>query len=187
MAAKNISLKSNKGMAVIEMIPIMVIIVILLNFTLGFFGAIHTGILQSIAARNYAFESFSHQPNLFYLRKPSNDPKIKLETEDKSRGARIHSITGKVQEGNPEWIATSRNISFFKDLESINIGKNPVSDPAETSGDTHIKNGSSKGILSTKNDYAGNESVANGDVTSITAIWVRPVYGICFNATCSKW
>lgn len=186
MAVKNKLIRNNRGMAVIEMIPIMVIIVILLNFTLGFFGAIHTGILQSIAARNYAFESFRHQPNLLYLRKPSSDPKLKLETDDKSRGARIHSITGKIQT-DPTWVATSRDISFFKDLESLNIGKNPISDLAEKSGDTHVKSGSSKGILSEKNDYVGNEAVSNGDVTSITAIWVRPVYGICFNAICDKW
>ena len=54
----NQHLKNDHGMAVLEMIPIMIIVVLLLSFSFGFFGLIHTGILNSIGARNYAFETF---------------------------------------------------------------------------------------------------------------------------------
>lgn len=53
------SINNEKGMAVLEMIPILVVFVLFINFSLGFFGAIHSGILNSIASRNYAFETDS--------------------------------------------------------------------------------------------------------------------------------
>ncbi len=68
MLIKPSRLKDEHGMAIMELIPIMVILVILINYSLGFFGAIHTGILNSMAARNYAFDTFKHRSNLVYLR-----------------------------------------------------------------------------------------------------------------------
>jgi len=61
-------LYDERGMAVFEIIPILVIFVVLINFSLGFFGIVHSGILSSIAARNYAFETFRNRANLNYFR-----------------------------------------------------------------------------------------------------------------------
>ena len=59
-------LQNEKGMAALEIIPIVIIVVLLLSFSFGFFGVIHTGILNSMAARNYAFETFNHRSDLRY-------------------------------------------------------------------------------------------------------------------------
>lgn len=189
MAVKFNVQKNNKGMAILEMIPIIVIVMLLLNFSIGFFGAIHTGILQSISARNYAFETFRHQPNLYYLRQPSTDPAALLEefsagnkgvAFESSLGNRVHGTTGKFStSADPERIASARNISFFKDLSLINITMNPEAASGENSTTVHNENGN-KNILSTNNNY-GNQ---NESVQSITSIWVRPQYGICFDSRC---
>src|SRR5690606_25429703 len=75
------ALQNEKGMAILEIIPISIICVLLLSFSFGFFGVIHTGILNSIAARNYAFETFNHRTDLSYFRsnmKDFNSTELKL-------------------------------------------------------------------------------------------------------------
>ena len=64
-------LSNQKGMAVFEIVPLLVLFVLLLNFVFGFFGIIHSGILNSIAARNYAFETFRNRTSLNYIRDES--------------------------------------------------------------------------------------------------------------------
>jgi hypothetical protein len=53
--------KSEKGMAIMETIPVLFLLVLVFNFSLGFFGAIHSGILNSIASYNYTLETFRFQ------------------------------------------------------------------------------------------------------------------------------
>ncbi|MEZ0393094.1 MAG: hypothetical protein ACAH59_12810, partial [Pseudobdellovibrionaceae bacterium] len=61
-------LGNSRGNAMIEIVPILAIFILILNFSLGFFGLIHSGIMNSIAARNYAFETFRNRADLRYLR-----------------------------------------------------------------------------------------------------------------------
>ena len=61
-------LRNEKGMATIETIPLIMIFVVLLCYEFGVFGVIHTGIMQSISARAYAFETFRNRSNLTYFR-----------------------------------------------------------------------------------------------------------------------
>ena len=87
MLALKKTIKNQRGMAIIELIPTMIIILLLFNFSLGFFGAIHTGILNSMAARNYAYETFRHRSNLNYLRDSSGEVSYTKE------GFRLHATT----------------------------------------------------------------------------------------------
>ncbi|MBC7466412.1 MAG: hypothetical protein H7256_10505, partial [Bdellovibrio sp.] len=60
--------ESEKGMAIIESIPVLIMIVVVFNFSLGFFGSIHSGILNSIGSYNYSLETFRFRSNLTYFR-----------------------------------------------------------------------------------------------------------------------
>lgn len=159
MLKQSILLKQD-GLATIEMIPIVVVIAILLNFAIGFFGIIQTGILNSIAARNYAFETFRHRTNLMYWHDVRGDA-----SSYKKLNARVHGIASE-RRTNKDAIATTR---------PIGLGMNPEN---EGTAMTHNSGGEGKGIFSIL-EGKRNESVATSPV------WIRPMYGICLNLKCA--
>ncbi|MGZ3742964.1 MAG: hypothetical protein ACXWRA_03810 [Pseudobdellovibrionaceae bacterium] len=151
-------LKNKKGMAIMELIPIMIIIVILFNFSLGFFGAIHTGILNSMAARNYAFETFRHRSNLAYLRDGvSAEDNVNFSTQNMRIHATVSSNGDKIH-----FIATGRPIDFLNELDEA--------------GSKELHNKQVATLDESKRLTADNGGV--------TPIWVRPQYGICLNSKC---
>jgi hypothetical protein len=161
MLAIKRSLQNENGMAILELIPIMIIIVMLFNFSLGFFGAIHTGILNSMAARNYAFETFRHRSNLVYLREsvPIED-NVNFSTQN----FRFHATVSDSTKGDKShFIATGRTIDFLAQLE------------AKGSKDFHNKQ---------VNTILDGKRFTDKD-SGVTPIWVRPQYGICLNSKCA--
>lgn len=158
--------KTERGMALVESIPVLFTIVILFNFTLGFFGAIHSGILNSIASYNYTLETFRFRSNLMYFR-PGADFKINY----KKAMTRVH---GTIQDGNVPteqrdiWPATVRKVSFPDNIKG--------------DGDSHkfVDGGpNGTGIWSVTSESEGKESMP-----ATPEIWIKTVYGICLNAEC---
>lgn len=81
---------NERGSAVLEMIPVLIVVMVLMRYTYGFFGLIQSATLHSIAARNYAFETFRHRSNLRYLREGSSD--LKVNNPPFKKGTRVHGI-----------------------------------------------------------------------------------------------
>ncbi len=156
-------LSNNKGMAIFETIPIMVVIVLFVNFSLGFFGAIHTGILNSIAARNYAFHTFRNRSNLVYFKYDNADHFEDLH-------ARLHgSLSEKsANSSSDKWHATSRKIDFIK-------FDNPA---AEIIGNDKSQHSRVRDLPSGRI----NESTHQG----VNPIWIKTRYGICLDAICEN-
>lgn len=102
-------LKNAKGMAVLEMIPVIIVVMVLLRYTYGFFGVIHAATVQSIAVRNYTFETFRHRSHLSYLRESIITDKIKY-----TKGVRLHGVRDEnsVVTTDPDWDVARRDISF---------------------------------------------------------------------------
>ena len=155
-------LNNENGMAVFEMIPIIIVIVLLVNFSLGFFGAIHTGILNSIASRNYTFETFRHRSNLVYFR--STDASVQT-SHFQEVGHRIHGTTSESNKGQI-WAATERAIDFL-DLK-----------PKRAAADA----GSSASHNATTWDV--QDGVRWQKDEGVNPIWIKTIYGICLNARC---
>ena len=154
-------LKDEKGMAMFEMIPIILVIVLFINFALGFFGAVHTGILNSIAARNYAFGTFNHRSNVTYFRSTNVD---QAKYQYKAYHMRIHGVS--TESSNSEkWLASTRKIDFFDFQQRVDAVNG-------TSGDVHNKQ------VNTILDNQRNDKV------SINPIWIKTSYGICLDAQC---
>lgn len=152
-------LRNQKGMAVFEIIPILIIIVLLFNFSLGFFGAIHTGILNSMAARNYAFETFRHRSNLTYLR--TGVAASDNVNYDKT-GLRLHATVSDKNKGESlRFIATGRPIDFLAQQAATG----------------------SKEIHNTQ-IYSVKDGKRFTDNSGVNPLWVRPQYGICLNVKC---
>lgn len=158
---KQIKYKKNKlnnedGMAIIEMIPVMIVVVILLNYTLGFFGAIHTGIINNIAARNYAFETFRQRSNLVYFREDLKNTNYQKEKY------RFHGIHGENSMSAESAIATTRRIAFAPEAVKLS-----------DSGSVKVHNKDVDQITSARNDK-----------TDVNPIWIKTAYGICINNEC---
>ncbi|WP_413289596.1 hypothetical protein [Bdellovibrio sp. HCB337] len=151
--------KNEKGMAIMELIPIMIIIILLFNFSLGFFGAIHTGILNSMSARNYAFETFRHRSNLMYLRTSVDaNSKVSYQTQN----MRIHATVSDKMKSDDRFVATGRPIDFLAQLEATG----------------------SRDIHNTQ-VYSVKDGKRFTDNSGVNPLWVRPQYGICLNAKCA--
>lgn len=157
-------LKNKRGNAIVEIVPILAVFVLLLNFSLGFFGLIHSGILNSIAARNYAFETFRNRSNLNYLRDTVNTNK---DVKYAKVGMRYH---GAINENarSEAWIVTQRPIKF-----------------TELSGDFDIK-GTSEHDGTVKAIEEGVKASDKGIDEGVNPAWVRTIYGICLNAACGS-
>lgn len=151
-------LSSEGGFAMIETIPLLVIFVILISFGLGFFGVIHTAILNSIASRTYAFETFRNRANLYYFRE--NGSGVSSPKTYHKKQWRFHAVQ---KEGDERslFVATTRPITFGRKLDS----EGPE-------GSTHNQK-----IFDLQ---ARNEKVG------VNPAWVMVGYGICLNASCGN-
>lgn len=163
---KGPSLKNQKGMAVMEMVPVALVLVLLLSFTFGFFGVIHTGIVNSIAARNYAFETFNHRADLRYFRTTTNSNDLERVSYHQL-SYRIHAIAGdRRPNGSDSAMATSRNISFgwgFARPEEI----------SDSSKEYHNKE-----VFNVK---SGERYTKDG----VNPVWIQSAYGICLDNRCA--
>lgn len=168
--------KKEEGMAVIEAIPVLFMLVMVFNFSLGFFGAIHSGILNSIGSYNYAFETFRYRSTLVYFR-----PGAGADKNYKLASNRVHGITtdGSEQATNEEkgtWPVTFRGITFnyVKDDPKRNLAG--ITESERKYGERT----SSTNIWFATSEYTPQESSS----IQTPRIWLKTVYGMCINADC---
>jgi hypothetical protein len=167
--------KKEDGMAVIEAIPVLFMLVMVFNFSLGFFGAIHSGILNSIGSYNYAFETFRYRSSLVYFR-----PGVK-EKNYKSSSNRVHGITkdGSEQAANEAkgaWPVTFRGITFNYVKEDPKRNLAGITESERKYGDRS----SSTNIWFATSEYTPDAS----NSIQTPRIWLKTVYGMCINADC---
>ena len=154
------------GMATLEALPLMIVFMVLLAYMFGMYGVTHTAILNSIGARNYAFETFRNRADLKYFR--SNDGAM-IMSFDKI-GTRVHSIISEVTEdtGNGQFPATVRKIAMGLDASQEEFDKPQKS----------IHN-----LNSSRNVYSIADGARNSNV-GVRDVWVMTQYGICLTARC---
>ncbi len=158
-------LQNQSGLATIETIPLLAIFLILLAYSFGSFGIIHTGILNSIAARTYAFEIMRGRTNVSYFRDMPGYPDL---AHYKLRGNRIHGIRNEFRPGDVD------TDSGFRSTERplrIGLGAIPA-DATRTTASIH-------------NERVFTE-VSEQVQTSVgvSPAWIMTQYGMCINATC---
>jgi hypothetical protein len=147
--------KSQKGLATLEAIPLLAVFIMLVGYSLGLFGAIHTAILHSIGARTYAFETFRNRTNLKIFRENSAGDIMTFA----KFGVRFHGIIAEGAVDSDNWLVPTRPLS---------IGYSPPSVDAKP--EDHL-------VKIFELD-ARNQKVAVGP------IWVMVNYGMCLEATC---
>lgn len=147
-------------MATIEALPILVIFLVLVSYGLGYWGAIHTAIIHSIAARQYAFETFRQRSNVVYFR-----------TDARGHGTPRHfqNIQVRYHAINVEPPNTN-STNFQSTGRVIAIGR-PTTKGAATT-EQHVTN-----IFGIR---GRNQNI------EVNPIWVMVGYGLCINATCGE-
>ena len=159
------NINNEKGLALIESFPALFIIVLVFNFSLGFFGAIHSGILNSIGAYNYTLETFRFKSNLYYFRPGGN-----ISQHYANVNNRVHGV---IQDGNSNieergaWPATVRGYTFTN-----------FASTAESEDELHAKSNAT-GVWS----VLSTTGKPDNDVV-VKEIYLKTIYGICLNADC---
>lgn len=151
-------LRNQKGMAMIEAVPLIVIFVMLLSFGMGFYGAIHTATLHSISARTYAFETFRQRANLNYFREDESG--LSAPMHYKKKGFRFHAVSNDLD----------LSAFFVSTVRPMSIGRNIAS--TDTNSSTH-------------NQQVFELKRRNQDV-GVDPIWVMVGYGICLDPRCGE-
>lgn len=166
--------RNDKGMALIEAIPVLFMVILVFNFSLGFFGAVHSGILNSIASYNYTMETFRFRNNLIYFR-----PGGGTANYAKSMN-RVHGVIGDgyakrdMQRGR--WPATVRSV-VVSGVDKIEAQQNP---------DQVDHTYGNRNTTSVWKAIAGFTASSEQEAPATPEIWVKTVYGICLNADCEK-
>src|SRR5690606_18420493 len=95
-----------------ETLPILLIFLVLISYAIGYFGIVHTSVLNSISARTYAFETFRNRTNLVVFR--DNIASVKDNSHFAGIGNRVHAISTDDRPENAQNVtyATSRRIAF---------------------------------------------------------------------------
>lgn len=148
-------LKDERGMALLETVPLLVIFMMLISFALGLFGYIHSGILHSISARTYAFETFRNRTNLNYFRE--NLSGLTTPFYYSKKGFRFHLITAP---GDPR-------LKFVATAFPIKIG-NPLEE---------------KGSAAIHNNKVFDMQARNQNV-EVSPAWLMVGYGMCVTHAC---
>lgn len=153
-------LRNEKGLAMIETVPLLVIFVILTSFGMGFFGVVHTAVLHSIAARTYSFETFRQRSNLYYYREDASGENPAKSINYTKKGWRYHAVQHET-DSRDKFVAATRPIAMGTGL-------------GQQSANENAHNRSIFAIL------PRNERI------SVNPVWVMVGYGLCLNATCGN-
>lgn len=155
-----IILRSQKGIALLETIPLVVIFAMLLSFGLGLFGIIHTSILHSIGARAYSFETFRQRTNLYTFREDGSGLTPGKGLNFTKKGWRYHAVNHE-SDTRSKFVATVRPIALG--------GRVPAGDNSEGTNNVSIYE------MQTRNERF-----------SVNPAWIMVGYGICLNMKCGN-
>ena len=117
-------LNNQRGIAMVEMLPLLSIFVILFGLTFGLWTSIHSGILQAIAARHYAFEVINNRTHFIYHRDTKNPTGIKQYYE--KNGKRFFAIVEQQNIADLKIIAEKKTLNLFG-KDSLRITGDPSS------------------------------------------------------------
>lgn len=163
--SKNVRCKrhNQKGMAILETVPMVLIFITLVGFTLGFYGVTQRMILASIAARSYGFELIRHRTNINYLR-DVRDGGVHSYHLTKSRLFASRGSSGTTN----DFVAEKMPISFPP--------RNPAGLGSEDAHNTSAYEDLSRGALQNKRNTKH----------LFDRVWIKNSYGICIDSGCGE-
>lgn len=148
-----------KGMAILEVVPIIFIFVTLMGFTIGFYGISQRMILHSISARAYGFELIRQRANITYLRDVNGgDGNSYHITQHRYFAVRDSKSTGNTFD------AAKMNIDFRN--------RGPATSPNPDAHNTSA--------------YQDISRQRRNDRHYFETVWIKVGHGICLTAGCGE-
>ena len=171
--------KSQRGVAVFEFIAAFFAFIFTLALFYSSFGIVHSSILNSIAARNYAFSVIKNRYDINFHREcVSGGECLALSQSEETgyfrREMRFFATT-ELQEGKPDFIAPLRSIDFSpinperQGAIGVNLYRNEENDPY---------------FGLTENNWRERIQVGEQDDLRTAKVYLKQGYGICLNARC---
>ncbi|MEO0336110.1 MAG: hypothetical protein AAF202_06940 [Pseudomonadota bacterium] len=158
-------INNEKGQAMIESIPLLSIFILLMLYAMGLFGVIHTGILFSIGARAYAFETFRNRANTNIFRYSDNSSgQINENFHHGPIGFRYHFVSEFIP-GSKPISATGRRIAVGLNREPQNTGPSGVP-------------------VHNRNAFEDIERGQRNQSVEVDPAWLMIGYGLCQDASC---
>lgn len=152
---QNRQIQNEDGIATMESALLLTIFVVFMTYCIGFFGVVHSGILNSISARAYTFETFRNRTNLTYFR-----DELGTQTLHYNKfGFRAHGIISEkspVSATDGQWYVTERSIAQGRESPAVANRRNP------NQLDQALKR----------------------ETEGANPVWIKTTYGICLNKNC---
>lgn len=149
-------LNNEKGIATLESALLLSIFVVFMTYCVGTFGVIHTGILSSISARAYAFETFRNRTNLIYFRDTATTPK---RDQTFNYGVRLHGIVSEKEPTGDQWDSTPRSLAQGREVASSTERSKLTPEMM-------------------------NKLDNKRETTGVNPVHIKVLYGICLNYDC---
>ena len=176
MAVKNFN--NQRGIAILEILPVIVMFIAFFSLLFGFWGAIHSGTLQSIAARHYSFEVINLRTHIEIHRDYTTTTPQSIGRKDlyNRQSYRSFAVVHSQGRPDPELVARTRGIGFFSDINRENS--------QEPEGNFQAAPGSSSApnYIGTRFEQALPHSELH---PPRNPLWIMTGYGICLQAQCS--
>lgn len=149
-------LKEEKGFAAVEGVVFLLALVVMAVYAIDYYTAIQTGILGSIQARAYLFETLRHRPSADYLRYDrSSDVRFSNANENYER---LHMVND-------------------EDYPPDNTNQIPAVGRVITASDESFRN---KGQLGAPNQLGFSEN------NKTSTLFIKSGYGICTDSQCPE-
>ena len=173
------------GIAMVEILPLLVVFVTFFGLAMGLWGAVHSGTLQSIAARHYAFEVINNRTHIEYHRdwNKDSDPgsgnmfgsSASSEPYHRPLGMRSFAVVTTQPGNKPEELVENRGLNFFSDIDR-KYDQKPGGILSSPETDSANNYSSRSGFLEEKELFI--------QTPKINPIWLINGYGICMNCCC---
>lgn len=154
MTLKNLKRLNEKGIATLEAALLLSIFVVFMTYCVGTFGVIHSGILGSISARAYAFETFRNRTNVTYFR----DTKTADFDHTAKYGLRAHGIISEKSINENKWKVSHRTMAQGREVAQV----------------AEVRPQNSANDLFESKREAGQ----------VNSVMIKTLYGICLNYNC---
>jgi hypothetical protein len=154
----NLKKSDEKGLAILETVPMIFIFMTLMGFTIGFYGISQKMILHSIASRAYGFEQMRHRANITYLRD------VKDGNSNSYEVTQLRYFTVREPASGTTFVAAKMGVNY--------LDRSPT---AGANQDAHNTSAYEDIVRQRRNERHYFDSV-----------WIKVGHGICLTSLCGE-